>query len=148
VISDAGPCQGLIGGWGVDLYAFSVGVRGIACRGVASNAFLDATEDQLAAELRAVHAWDVHRITLSAGPLIGLSLLSERFSTQGTAPMRNSLAANAGLTGALSVDLAGRVYLTAELDGITAFFRAQAMETVALRAAFALRVNFLVGARW
>jgi hypothetical protein len=45
------------------------------------------------------------------------------------------------------VDLARRVYLTAEIDGITAFFRAQAMETVELRAAFAVRGNLLVGAR-
>ena len=138
----------MIGGWAVDLPSFSVGVRGIACRGGASNAFLDATEDQLAAELRAVHAWDIRRVTLSAGPLVGLSLLSQRFTTQGTAPMRNSLAGNAGLTASLSVDLAGRLYLTAEIDGITAFFRAQAMETVALRAAFAVRGNVLVGARW
>jgi hypothetical protein len=148
VVSDAGPCQGVIGGWAVDLPSFSVGFRGIACRGRASNAFLDATEDQLAAELRAVHAWDIRRVTLSAGPLVGLSLLSQRFTTQGMAPMRNSLAGNAGLTASLSVDLAGRLYLTAEIDGITAFFRAQAMETVALRAAFAVRGNVLVGARW
>ena len=95
-----------------------------------------------------MHAWDFHRTTLSAGPVVGLSLLSQRFSTAGNAPTRNSLAGGVGLTAALSVDLAGRVYVTGELDGITAFFRAQAMESVALRAAFALRANLLVGARW
>jgi hypothetical protein len=52
------------------------------------------------------------------------------------------------LTAALSVDLAGRAYVTAELDGITAFFRAQSMETVSWRAAYAVRGNVLVGARW
>jgi hypothetical protein len=148
VVRDAGPCQGIVGGWAVDLPAFSVGVRGVACRGTASNAFLDATADQLAAELRAVHAWDFHRTTWSVGPLAGLSVLSQRFSSPGSAPSRNSFAASAGVTAALSVDLSPRMYFTAELDGITAFFRAQSMETVSLRAAYAVRGNLLVGARW
>jgi hypothetical protein len=145
----ASPCQGAVAGWAADLPAFSLGARGIACRGSSSNAFLDATADQLAAELRAVHAWDRGRTSLAVGPLVGAALLTERFSTTGSAPARTSLAGIAGVTAAVSVDLADRFYVTGELDGITAFFRQQdGMAEIAMRAASSIRGNLLVGARW
>jgi uncharacterized caspase-like protein len=143
----ASPCQGAVAGWAADLPAFSFGVRGIACRGSATNPFLAATDDQLAAEVRAVHAWDVGKYSLAVGPLAGASLLSERFATMGTAPARNSFAGIAGLTGAITIDV-DRFYVTGELDGITAFFRQQTMTDVSMRAAFSLRGNLLVGTRW
>ena len=133
-------------GWAVDLPALSLGARGIACRGGASNAFLDATHDELAAELRAVRAWDRGGFTLSGGALVGGALLIQHFT--GTAPSRESAAGLAGLTAAASYDLAPRTYVTAELDGVTAFFRQEDMAETGWRAAFTLRANLLVGARW
>jgi caspase domain-containing protein len=146
--SGASACQGAVAGWAADLPAFSLGVRGIACRGGSSNAFLDATDDQLAAELRAVHAWDRGRTSLAIGPLAGAALLSERFATTGTAPARTSLAGIAGVTAAVTVDLADRFYITGELDGITIVFRREEMLEVSTHAASSIRGNVLVGARW
>jgi len=143
---DARPCQGAMLGWAVDLPALSLAARGIACRGGAHNAFVDATHDQLAAELRAVRAWDRGGVTVSGGALVGAALLVQRFT--GSAPSRESAAGVAGLTAAVSYDLAARSYLTAELDGVTSFFRQEAMAATGWRAAFALRGNLLVGARW
>jgi hypothetical protein len=144
--AEAGPCQGLIAGWSVDLPAFSLGVRAVACRGGATNPFLEATHDQLAAELRAVHAWDLDRITLAVGPLAGTGLLVEHFT--GGAGTRTSLAPLAGVTAGASLDLADRMYVAGELDAVTTFFRAEQMGDVSLRAVFAARANMLVGVRW
>jgi hypothetical protein len=146
--SGAGACQGLTGGWAVDLPMYSVGVRGVACHATADNSFLEASHDQLAAELRASHAWDLRRVTLAVGPFAGAALLSQRFSGAGDAPARTSLAGVVGLGAAATIDLAERVYLTGELDGVTTFFREQEMADVSLRAAFSLRGNLLVGRRW
>jgi hypothetical protein len=146
VYADAGPCHGVTGGWAADLAAFSLGVRGVACRGGARNAFLDASHDQLGAEGRAVHAWDAGRVSVALGVLGGAGLLVERFA--GGADARISLAGTAGVTGGASVDLVDRVYLAAELDAVTAFFRAEDGGATALRAAFAVRGNVLIGARW
>ncbi|HEX8113699.1 MAG TPA: caspase family protein [Kofleriaceae bacterium] len=144
--ADAGPCQGATAGWGVDLPAFSLGLRAVACRGGATNAFVDATHDQLAAEARAVHAWDVDHVTLAIGPLAGTALLVEHFT--GGASTRTSLAPLAGVTAGASLDLADRLYLTGEVDAVTTFFRQEQMGEASLHAAFAVRGNLLVGMRW
>jgi len=147
--TDGGACQGVVAGWGVDLPAFSISLRGIACRGSSPNAFVDTTADQLVAEARAIHAWDLgHGYTLGVGPLVGTGVLEEHFATTGMAPARWSAAAMAGVTAGVSVDLTPRLYLAGELDGVTAFFRAQDMTDTSLRAAFTVRANVLVGARW
>ena len=144
--ADAGPCQGVTAGWGIDLPAFSLGLRGVVCRGGATNAFVEATHDQLAAEARAVHAWDVDRFTIAVGPVVGTGLLIEHFT--GGASARTTLAPLAGITAGASLDLAERLYLTGELDAVTTFYRAESMGDVSLHAAFAVRGNLLVGARW
>jgi hypothetical protein len=144
--ADAGPCQGITAGWGMDLPAFSLDLRGVVCRGGATNAFLDATHDQLAAEIRAVHAWDVDRITLAIGPLAGTGLLVEHF--HGGASTRTSLAPLAGMTAGASLDVASRLYVTGEIDAVTTFFRAEQMGDVSLHAEFSVRGNMLVGMRW
>ena len=95
-----------------------------------------------------MHAWDLDRVTVAVGPLAGAALLSERFSGAADAPMRSSLAAILGLTAAATVDVAERVYLTGEIDGVTTVFREQHIDTVSLRAALAVRGNLLVGTRW
>ena len=141
-------CQGVAGGWAMDLPVLSLGVRGAACRGGYTTPFLDATNDQLGAELRALFAWDLRTVTLSAGPLVGASLLFSRFDAMTDAPPRTSLAGIVGLSVAGTLDIADRVYLSGELDGIVAFFREQRMSDVWFRAAFPIRVNLLVGHRW
>ncbi len=123
--ADAGPCQGATAGWGMDRPALSLDLRAVACRGGATNAFVDATHDQLAAEARAVHAWDVHHVTLAIGPLAGTALLVEHFT--GGASTRTSLAPLAGVTAGASLDLADRLYLTGEVDVVTTFFRQEQM---------------------
>ncbi len=143
---DARPCQGVMVGWAIDLPALSLGAHGLACRGGAHNAFVDATHDQLAGELRAVHAWDRGGVTWSGGALVGAALLVQRFTAD--APGRMSAAGVAGLTAAASYDVSRRSYVTAELDGVTAFFRQEEMSQTGWRAAFALRANLLVGTRW
>jgi len=144
--ANAAPCHGATAGWGVDLPAFSLGLRAVVCRGGATNPFTDATHDQLAAEVRAVHAWDVDRITLAFGALAGTGLLVQRFTSG--ASTRSSLAVLIGVTANASVDLSDRLYLTAELDALTTVFRADEMLGPSLRAAFAVRGNMLVGMRW
>jgi hypothetical protein len=146
--SGAGMCQGVAGGWAMDLPALSVGVRGAACRAGYTTPFLEATSDQLGAELRALFAWDLRGVTLSAGPLVGASLLFARFDAMADAPARTSVAGIVGLSVAGTVDVADRVYLSGELDGVVAFFREQRMADVWFRAAFPVRVNVLVGHRW
>jgi len=92
------------------------------------------------------HAWDLDRVTLAVGPLVGTGLLVEHFS--GGATTRTSLAPLAGVTAGASIDLAGRAYIAGELDTVTTFFRTEQMGDVSLRAVFAVRGNMLVGVRW
>lgn len=146
--SGAASCQGIAGGWAVDLAAYSVGVRGVLCHAGDNNAFVEASHDQLAGEIRAVHAWDLENVTVAIGPLAGAALLSARFSGTTAAPMRNSLAAIVGVTAAATIDVAERVYVTGELDGVTTMFREQHIDDVSLRAALSVRGNILVGTRW
>jgi len=121
-------------------------VRGVACRAGADNSYLTMTADQLSGEVRLVHAWDVGRLTLSVGPLAGVAVLSQRFSQHADA--RTTLAAMAGATAGISQDLTPRLYLGAELDGVTAMFRQQEMTDASIHAAFAVRGQVIVGTRW
>jgi hypothetical protein len=52
------------------------------------------------------------------------------------------------VSAAVTFDLADRVYLTGEVDGVIAFFREQRMTDVSFRAAFPVRGNLLIGRRW
>jgi Caspase domain len=145
--SSASACHGAMLGWAIDLPWLSLAVRGLGCRGT-SDRYLDAAHDQLAAELRAVRAWDAGRVALSGGVVLGAALLSQRFDADDHTSRRTAAAGVAGLTAAVSYDLAPRTYVTFEIDGVTAFFRQEQMADNVFRAAFALRGNVLVGARW
>ncbi len=144
----ASPCQGLVAGWGVDFPLVTLSGRGLACRGAFSNAFLSATTDEYGAEARATHAWDLWRLSLSAGALAGLSVLAERFETAATAPARTSAAGHIGLTGAVALELGRGTYVSAELDALTSFFDGATGTETGARAAFSIRGNMLVGRRW
>lgn len=144
--ANAGVCQGAMAGWGMDLPTFTLDVRGVVCRAGADNAYLSMTADQLGGEVRLVHAWDVGQVTLSVGPLAGVALLSQRFSQHADA--RTTLAAMAGVTAGVAQELTPRLYLGAELDGVTAMFRQQEMTDTSIHAAFAVRGQVIVGTRW
>jgi hypothetical protein len=148
--SDASPCQGLVVGWAVDAQQFSLSARGRACRGTFDNAFLDATTDELGAELRVVHARDLRRLTVGGGAVGGVSLLHQRFDAMGDAPpARTSTGAQLGLTAQIGFDVRSDVYLSAEVDGLTSFFvQEQQTGDRAARAVFSLRGNLLIGKRW
>ena len=49
---------------------------------------------------------------------------------------------------AATLDLADRVYLTGELDGVTTVLREQAVDDISLRAALTVRGNVPLGRRW
>lgn len=147
--SNASPCQGAALGWAADLPELSFGARLAACRGSATNPYLEATHDQLAAEARLTRAWDLRSVSLGAGLIAGAALLSQRFDARSAAPARTSLAATFGVTVTITRELWRRAYLAAELDGLTWLFREQdAAGATSARAAFAPRVNLLTGARW
>lgn len=147
--SAASPCQGLALGWAADLPSVSFGARALACRGHATNEFLDATHDQLAAEARLTRAWDLRPVTLGAGVLLGAALLSQRFDAMGDTAPRTSLAGTLGFTATATRELSPRAYVTAELDGVTWIFREQAASgETALRTTFAPRLSVLTGMRW
>lgn len=147
--SDASACQGVALGWAMDLPAHSLAARLAACRGGTSNRYLDATHDQLAAEVRLTRAWDLRAVTLGAGLLGGAAVLSQRFESASAAPRRDSLAGTLGVTVFATRDLSRRVYFTAELDGATWLFREEsASGETSLRATFAPRLSILTGARW
>lgn len=147
--SDASPCQGVALGWAMDLSELSLSARIAACRGGTTNAYLDATHDQLAAEVRLTRAWDLRAVTLGAGLLTGPAVLWQHFDSTSSTPSRHSLAGTLGVTLSATRDLTRRAYLTAELDGMTWLFREEAAggET-SLRATFAPRLSILTGARW
>lgn len=147
--SDASPCQGAALGWAMDLPDLSLGARLAACRGGATNRYLEATHDQLAAEARLTKAWDLRAITLGAGLLTGAAVLSQRFDAASATQSRTSLAGTLGVTLTATRDLTPRAFLSAELDGVTWIFREQAASgETSMRATFAPRLSLLTGARW
>jgi hypothetical protein len=146
--SGASPCQGVVVGWGIDLPVLSVSVRGRACRGGFSNAYLEATNDEFGAEVRVVHAWDAHPFTVAGGALAGATLVSQRFDAPGMAPTRVSPLAEIGLASVLTLDVADGVYFAAEVDGLTTFFVQENVGETAGKSAFSLRGNLVVGKRF
>jgi hypothetical protein len=125
-----------------------VSVRGRACRGGFSNAYLDTTNDELGAEVRVVRAWDAHPFTLAGGVLAGASLVNQRFDGNGQAPSRISPLAEVGLAAVVTLDVTQDVYLAVELDGLTSFFVQDEDGDAAGKSAFSLRGNVLLGKRW
>jgi len=146
--SNANACQGLVAGWVVDLPLLSVSARALACRGSFQNAYLKSTNDEIGGEARVLHAWDFHRLSLSAGGLAGVSALLQRFDAMGDAPARTSAAAHVGLSGVATVDLTRDLYLAVEVDALTTFFLGATVDETAPRAVFSVRGNMLVGKRF
>jgi Caspase domain len=141
-------CQGLVAGGVFDLPAVSLALRGFGCRGAFTNSFLAATTDELGLELRVTHAWDLGRVSLSAGGLAGGSALIQTFHAEGTAPTRLSPSGHLGLTASVSVELVAGLSLTTEVDALTHLFPQAGSEGVTGHAALSVRGSLLVGKRW
>ena len=88
LVDGGSPCIGVIGGYTIELPWIGITPRLSACRETASNSFVAAATDEIAAELRVSHAWDVGPVTLAAQVQLGGALLRQSFDSSGTAPSR------------------------------------------------------------
>jgi hypothetical protein len=144
-----GLCHGPFAGVAFDLPLVTVASRLGVCRGELRNPFLTATTDELAAELRGAHVWDVGRVSLSVGVSLGGSVIRQGFSRDGIAPDRRALAAHLGVLTGASVELVQGFYAGLEVNAMTYFFNQQTMGELVLGSPFAMRFDvLLLGKHW
>jgi hypothetical protein len=121
--SGASVCHGPYVGWAIDLESLSIVPRLGACRSTFENEIVSARADEIDLEVRAVHAFDVSRVTFELGLSGGGGLLLQRFSTTGVAPTRSSFALEAGAIAGVRFDLPLGLNLGLDVAGLLYVFR-------------------------
>lgn len=111
-------CQGPFAGYAIDLRLVTIAPRIGVCRGGFTNA-PRATSDELDAELRVVHAWDIGRVAVSLGGSVGGAYLRDN-AGDGSGSTKHGLP-HAGVLAGATVELAGGYYTGVELDAIAYF---------------------------
>jgi hypothetical protein len=118
LVAGGDPCTGAIAGYAFDLGWISLAPRISACREHAHNAFLDSATDDVTADARVAHAWNVAGVTLTAQVQSGVAVLHQSFATTGIAPARTIGAAFFGGGGSVALALGhgAAASLAAEVD--------------------------------
>jgi hypothetical protein len=93
---------------------YTLGARLAGCGGGFANVHVDVQTRELDLELRLSHTWDLHRLSVDLGVVGGAAVLSQRFTTAGRAPPRDSLAGRAGVWLGLGLELSARLSVTAD----------------------------------
>jgi len=116
--SAGGLCGGPFVGYAIDLRFVTVAPRIGVCRGGFADA-PRATSDELDAELRVAHTWDLGRVGVSLGGSVGGAYLRDD-AGDGTGSTGHGLP-HAGVLAGATVDLTGGFYSGVELDAMAYF---------------------------
>lgn len=109
------PCHGAFVAYPIALPELTLSPRLSACHSSFDNAYLRASANEYALELRLSRAWDLPLVTLDAGLAAGSSLLEQTFDTEGEAGPRRNLAASITASVAAQAELIASLYLSVEL---------------------------------
>ena len=144
------PCHGLFAGYALVFPALTLTPQVDACLSGFQNATLKATSREVGGMLRIAHAWDFPMVTLDIGFSVGGSWLRQSFSTRGVAPSRDSFALRGSIGPAASVELAGGLYLLADLAAESYAFqlRDSATRTTSMTASITFRGRVGFGKQW
>ncbi|HYJ09410.1 MAG TPA: caspase family protein, partial [Polyangiaceae bacterium] len=143
-------CFGAFVGYGIDFEDVGGRLRLSGCTSGFDNGYVDATTNAYDLELRVHHAWDFAGLSLDLGLGGGATLFSQRFSSLGRTPDRNSVAPFLAVGPALSWELGFGLYGTLDLSAETHFLAVQrsSFEDDATKLSFALRSSFGLGKRF
>src|SRR5262249_22489215 len=117
------------------------------CRGGFSNPGIEATVDQFDLELSAAYVRDLDVVSVEIGLTTGASLLVQRFTTQGTAPRRNTAALQLSPTVGITREIAARSYLFLLGSASTYLYKSETSTGSSFGPSFAVRVAFGAGYR-
>jgi hypothetical protein len=118
LVAGGDACLGAVAGYALDLGVLTVTPRISACREDAQNAFVAAATDDLAADARVSHAWQLGTVALTAQVEAGGAVIHQSFTTEGVAPARTTVAPYFGGGGSVAIAL-GRgatASVTGEVD--------------------------------
>ena len=110
----SGLCQGAFAGYTVHLQALSIGGRLGFCEAGAQNDVLRSHLAAYTGELRAIHAFDLPRVTIELGLALGGGVFDQTFETPGRAPARVTPLGSLATLGGLRIDLTAGYALLAE----------------------------------
>jgi hypothetical protein len=110
-------CHGAFLGYTAELRYLSVVPRLGFCRGGFTNEYLGARTDEIDAEVRLLHSWDVKHVSFDLGVTGGASLLRQSFVTPGRAPSRLIAAGVLGVTIGVTIDMPRGFYLQVDAAG-------------------------------
>ena len=105
LVDGGDACTGAIAGYAIDLAWITVTPRLSACRERARNTFVTQATDDLTADARIAHAWQLARLSVTAQIEVGGAVLHQRFATAGIAPARTAGAALFGGGGSVSMPI-------------------------------------------
>jgi hypothetical protein len=144
------PCFGAFVGYGIDFEDIGGRVRLSGCTSGFDNGYVEATTNAYDLELRVHHAWDLAWLSIDLGLGGGGSLFSQRFTSEGRAPDRDSFAPFLALGAAVSWELGYGLYSTLDFTAETHFLSVQEVgsEDGGTRASVALRSSFGLGKRF
>ena len=120
--SEASQCQGVRGGYALDLPQVSLSLALGACRSSFHNDVLHANADEFGLDVSAAHVWDFSALSVSLGGVAGMSWLHESFATRGRAPDRDSVALSVGAAFATGYELSHGFHLLVQALGQVNFF--------------------------
>lgn len=118
LVAGGDACLGAVAGYALELGVLTVAPRISACREHAHNAFVSAATDDVAADARISHAWQLGPVALVAQVETGAAVLYQSFTTEGVAPARTTVAPYFGGGSSVAVGL-GRgasASVTGEVD--------------------------------
>jgi hypothetical protein len=145
---EASACQGPWAAWSIELEHLSVVPRVGACRGGFRNAWLSARVEELGAELRVLHAWDLPRVTVDVGASLGAVLLHESFTTRGQAPDRTAAAGTLAVSLGATYDLPAGLALVLNVAGQTYLYPEWGAQESRLATALTVRGAVGLARRW
>ena len=141
------PCAGAALGYALHLRRVSLSPRFDYCRSGFSNDAVEATTDEYALGVAAHYVRDLSRVSLAAGGALSAQLSHQRFTSEGSAPPRVSLAPSAALVAQVGFDLGRGFQAGLEARGEAYALRSSSSEHSGdtWTAAFALRGSLLLG---
>lgn len=121
--SGASLCQGLRGGYALDLSELTVSLGLAGCRSRFDNPALRARADQVSVDVSALRVLDLPAVSVSLGADVSFGWLHQSFDTRGRAPARNSWVLAPGVLAGLSVELGLGFYAFTEALARLSVFR-------------------------
>jgi hypothetical protein len=101
----AGHCPGASVGLAVETEHITVVPRVSACVAQWQNAFLSATDSEVAVDVGVLHAFDFPLVSVAVGAAVGAMVFHQEFVTSGVAPPQTSVHPTLGVLGELDVPL-------------------------------------------